>query len=90
MQKAVAKFIKKLCAEQLEVNKDNEQSLKAFTACRLILLNKNPGLRPIGVSEILRRIAGKPAHYKYAQVRKQVLKQQFMQHVIFMRQKNVK
>ena len=59
MQKAVAKFIKKLCAEQIEVNKDNKQSLEAFTACRLIPLNKTPGLRPIGISEILRRIAGK-------------------------------
>ena len=54
LRKAVAKFIKKLCAEQTEVNKGNEQSLEAFTACRLIPLNKNPGLRPIGVSEILR------------------------------------
>ena len=59
MRKAVAKFIKKLCAEQIEVNKDNKQSLEAFTACRLIPLNKTPGLRPIGISEILRRIAGK-------------------------------
>ena len=58
-QKAAAKFIKKLCAKHIEVNKDNEQSLEAFTACRLIPLNKNPGLRPIGISEILRRIAGK-------------------------------
>ena len=58
MQKAV-KFIKKLCAEQIEVNKDNEQSLEAFTACCLIPLNKNPSLRQIGVSEILRHIPGK-------------------------------
>ena len=28
-------------------------------ACRLIPLNKNPGLRPIGVGEVLRRIIGK-------------------------------
>ena len=28
-------------------------------ACRLIPLNKNPGLRPIGVDEVLRRIVGK-------------------------------
>ena len=28
-------------------------------ACRLIPLNKNPGLRPIGVEEVLRRISGK-------------------------------
>ena len=28
-------------------------------ACRMIPLKKNPGLRPIGVGEVLRRIAGK-------------------------------
>ena len=44
-------------AEQIEVNKDNEQSLEVFKACRLIPLNKNPGLRPIGVSEIFETIA---------------------------------
>ena len=30
-----------------------------FVACRLIPLNKNPGVRPIGVGEVLRRIIGK-------------------------------
>ena len=34
-------------------------SLEAFTACRLIPLDKKPGLRPIGVGEVLRSIAGK-------------------------------
>jgi len=33
--------------------------LKALLACRLIPLNKNPGIGPIGVGEILRRILGK-------------------------------
>ena len=33
--------------------------LEAYTACRLIPLNKDPGVRPIGVGEILRRIIGK-------------------------------
>ena len=32
---------------------------KLFLACRLIPLDKNLGLRPIGVGEVLRRIAGK-------------------------------
>ena len=33
--------------------------LKALLACRLISLNKNPGVRPIGVCEVIRRILGK-------------------------------
>ena len=34
-------------------------SLKPFLACRLIPLDKNPGLRSTGIGEILRWIAGK-------------------------------
>ena len=34
-------------------------SLQEFTACRLIPLDEKSGLRPIGVREVLRRIAGK-------------------------------
>ena len=33
--------------------------LNSFTACRLIALDKNPGVRPIGVAEVLRRIISK-------------------------------
>ena len=52
--RAIASFTKKLCSE-----KHDASSLEAFLACRLIPLEKNPGLRPIGVGEILRRIARK-------------------------------
>ena len=53
--KTFAQLIKKLCIEELE----SATSLEAFRACRLIPLDKKPGLRPIGVGEVLRRITGK-------------------------------
>lgn len=33
--------------------------LEGYTSCRLIPLNKNPGIRPIGVGKVLRRTVGK-------------------------------
>ena len=53
LRKALANFIKKICTEVSAV------SIEAFVAYRLIPLDKNPGLRPIEVGEILRRITGK-------------------------------
>ena len=47
-------MIKKLC-----IVENQSTSLEAFLANRLIPLDKNPELRPVGVGEILRRIAGK-------------------------------
>ena len=49
LRKSVADFIKKLSKKTNSENK----SLEAFIACRLIPLNKNPGLRPIGLGEVL-------------------------------------
>ena len=54
---AVAKAAKALCTEnRTEVDKGG---ISAFVACRLIPLDKDPGLRPIGIGEVLRRIVGK-------------------------------
>ena len=39
----------------------NAESLELFVACRLIPLDKRAGLRPVGVGEVLRRIAEKAA-----------------------------
>ena len=54
LRKTFAEVIKKLCTEI-----DENNTIEAFLANRLIPLDKNPGLRPIGVGEVLRRIAGK-------------------------------
>ena len=37
----------------------DQESLVPYNACRLIALNKNPGVRPIGIGEVLRRIIGR-------------------------------
>ena len=50
----IANMIKKLY-----IDKDLANTLEAFLSCRLIPLDKNPGLRPIEVGEVLRRIVGK-------------------------------
>ena len=39
--------------------KVNEEVLRPYNACRLIPLYKNPGVRPIGVGEIIRRISAR-------------------------------
>ena len=51
---ALAAFAKRLCVEEIR-----ESHLTAYIACRLVPLAKNPGVRPIGIGEVLRRIVGK-------------------------------
>ena len=51
---AIAVMAKKLCIEAIE-----NDNLSTLMACRLVPLDKNPGLRPIGIGEVLRRIIGK-------------------------------
>ena len=55
-------MIRQLCIEKVDLITSNDfvsSNLEAFLACRLIPIDKCPGLRPIGVGEVLRRIAGK-------------------------------
>ena len=54
LREQIAIFARKLATEHL-----NPGPLEPFTSCRLIPLNKNPGVRPVGVGEVLRRIVGK-------------------------------
>ena len=51
---AIAAVTRSLCSETI-----NDDSIGPLMASRLIPLNKMPGLRPIGVGEVLRRIIGK-------------------------------
>ena len=50
----IANFIKKICTEKV-----SGVSIEAFVACRLITLDNNGGLRPVGIGEILCRDTGK-------------------------------
>ena len=48
-----------LLAQHLCTQCVDPEGLSAFTACRLIALDKCPGVRPIGVAEVAQRILGK-------------------------------
>ena len=50
--KALAAFARRLATDQMH-------DLNPYNACRLIPLDKNPGVRPIGVGEVIRRIIGR-------------------------------
>ena len=45
--------------------------LECYTSCRLIPLGKGPGVRPIGVGEVLRRIIGKTISAFFKEEKKQ-------------------
>ena len=51
---ALAAVGQRICTSNI-----HPDDLSAFVSCRQIPLNKNPGVRPIGVSEVLRRIIAK-------------------------------
>ena len=55
LRKSLAALARDLCINEVE----DPETLEALLACRLIPLDKNPGLRPIGIGETLRRILGK-------------------------------
>ena len=50
----IAAMARKLCTKNVI-----PEHLEAYTACRLIPLDKKPGVRPVGIGEVLRRIIGK-------------------------------
>ena len=46
---AIARMCRRLCTEYVDPS-----TINALMACRLIPLDKNPGVRPIGIGEVLR------------------------------------
>ena len=59
LRKSIARMTKLLCCEEIQ----DYESIESLLACTLIPLNKNPGIRPIGIGEVLRRIIGKVVMY---------------------------
>ena len=51
---SIAAVARRLCTTLVD-----PEPLRALVACRLIPLDKQPGVRPIGICEVLRRIIGK-------------------------------
>ena len=61
LRASIAKMTQQLCTREVQViDGTNRSNIEAYTANRLIPLEKNPtGVRPIGIGEVLRRIVGK-------------------------------
>ena len=54
LREEIATLARKLATEIIDPS-----TIDSLIACRLIPLNKNPGVRPIGIGEVLGRIIGK-------------------------------
>ena len=51
---ALAAFARSICTTYVDLS-----GLTAYTSCRLVPLDKCPGVRPVGIGEVVRRIIGK-------------------------------
>ena len=51
---SIANIVRRLASEHVD-----PKPIEPLVNCRLIPLDKNPGIRPIGIGEVLRRIMGK-------------------------------
>ena len=67
LREEVAYFTKNLATKSY-----HPELLQPYIASRLIPLDKNPGIRPIGIGEVLRRIVGKMISYHASKEIKEV------------------
>ena len=59
LRKAFTKVLKTICIKKNEmIAETNELLIKAFLACRLILLDKSLALKPAGKGEAVQKISG--------------------------------
>ena len=59
LRTSIALVARNLATQMVDVKPDETTCLEAYLACRLIPLDKNPGVRPLGNGEVLRRIIRK-------------------------------
>ncbi len=59
LRSSLAEMARILCTKEPKADSDHQSSIEAYVACRLIPLDKCPGVRPIGIGEVIRRIIGK-------------------------------
>ena len=64
LRRFIAEMARKLCTREVKIKVSPDENsrytnLEAYIASRLIPLVKSPGVRPIGIGELLRRIIGK-------------------------------
>ena len=59
LRTSIALMERNLATQMVDVKPNETTCLEAYLSCRLIQLYNNPGVRPIGIGEVLRRMIGK-------------------------------
>ena len=59
LRESIVSMARNLATRTLEIQEDGSTSIEAYLSCRLIPLDKLPGVLPIGIGEVIRRIIGK-------------------------------
>jgi hypothetical protein len=59
LRESIASMARNLATRKVEIQEDGSTDIEAYLSCTLIPLDKLPGVRPIGIGEVIRRIVGK-------------------------------